>query len=409
MHHPQRELDIAAALKVLLEPMGVSSAIVSYRFNDYQTMASWNPRVVVLPWYYGEEKGFNRYRQYWPSTRFVNMAYEQIYSKIHEAQKVIHGPYARSQMRFSAWGMFYEDYLANIGIPRSAVSINGNPSYGLYRAPYSRYFVDRAALAARHGLDPQDRWVFFPENYRAAFMSPEQLDRFEKAEKVPGIGNSFRDFAEASLREVCSWLAETPAGVQVILRPRPAVGMEPFVAKVGPWVQAAGKRVHITTDATVREWILASDVVVSSYSTSLIETSLTGKPIHMLEPVPFPDYVMNDWYSLVERVRTKEEFAARVLAPGPGGDSSPLRQWAEDTNLPNGDPILRTAEWVRDCVRETPAAPDRRALALKARMRQAGDALKWKLRGQREKIPMKDWFDPGDADARVEKWRGVLA
>jgi surface carbohydrate biosynthesis protein len=415
VHHPQRELDIAALLKVLLEDQhGLKCAIASYRYNDYQTLAKWNPRVVALPWFYSEEKGFVRYRSYWPQAKFIDMAYEQIYQKINEGLKVIEGPYARTEMRFAAWGSFYQDFLSSHGIPRDRVDVCGNPSYGLYRDPYRSYFVSREELADRHGLNPAKRWIFFPENYRAAFMSREQLDRFERTMNVPGISNRFRDFAEASLEEVCRWLHSTPLDSQVILRPRPAVGMEPFVAKVGPWLKGLEDRLFITTEATVREWILASDVVVSSYSTSLIEASLADKKIAILEPVPFPDFVMNEWYDHVDRVKTADQMESLLSGTWSGGSPDSLRSWAVEKTMSLGDPLARTAEWMASITQTQLNSPgltsgEDARLGLKARLRQLGDELKWKVRGQREKIPMKDWFTDDDADARVAKWRTILS
>jgi hypothetical protein len=366
---------------------------------------------VVLPWFYGEEKGFNRYREYWPQALIINMAYEQIYQKIQEGLKVIEGPYASTKMRFSAWGQFYTDFLSSHGIPRELVTICGNPSYGLYLEPYRKYFVDRAALANRHGLDSGKRWVFFPENYRAAFMSREQLDRFERTMNQPGISDHFREFAETSLREVCRWLEDVPEGTQVILRPRPAVGMEPFVAKVGPWLEGFKDRVFITTDATVREWILASDLTISSYSTSLIEASLADKDIAILEPVSFPDYARYDWCDLVGSARTRE--GARGLWSGESalGDGSALKAWAMDLAMAGGDPLANTAAWIASVHSENPQGIAERAdgkWGMKAGLRAAGDSLKWRLRGQRERIPMKDWFSDEDAEARTARWREIL-
>jgi hypothetical protein len=187
--------------------------------------------------------------------------------------------------------------------------------------------------------------------------------------------------------------------------------MEPFVAKVGPWLDGFKDRVFITTDATVREWILASDLTISSYSTSLIEASLADKDIAILEPVSFPDYARYDWCDLVGSARTREE--ARGLWSGESalGEGSALKAWAMDLAMAGGDPLANTAAWIASVHSENPQGIAERAdgkWGMKAGLRAAGDSLKWRLRGQRERIPMKDWFSDEDAEARTARWREIL-
>jgi hypothetical protein len=66
-----------------------------------------------------------------------------------------------------------------------------------------------------------------------------------------------------------------------ILRPRLITPLEDFVAAVRRVVPDIPSRMHISEPGTVREWIMASDVTVSSHSTSLIEAAVARKPAFM--------------------------------------------------------------------------------------------------------------------------------
>ncbi len=97
-------------------------------------------------------------------------------------------------------------------------------------------------------------------------------------------------------------------------------------------------------DGTVREWILASDVMLSSYSTSLIEAAVAHKNIYMIEPVPFPDYVMADWYQWIPKLETSDHFLDAVFSQDMEANYSGLLDWAEGNMMANGDAILNIAD-----------------------------------------------------------------
>jgi hypothetical protein len=99
----------------------------------------------------------------------------------------------------------------------------------------------------------------------------------------------------------------------------------------------------ISARDTVRDWILASDVVISSYSTALIEAAVAGKPSFILKPVPLPESLHIEWHDLLPHLRSEDEMIAAVVAPPQDGDS-PLARWARSTLMSRGDPILRIAD-----------------------------------------------------------------
>ena len=90
---------------------------------------------------------------------------------------------------------------------------------------------------------------------------------------------AYCEFARRSLETVAPWcvaLARSGRG-ELIIRPRPATPLAEFSATLE---RVAGglpdRHLHVIKDESVREWIFASQVVVSSYSTTLIEAAIAG-------------------------------------------------------------------------------------------------------------------------------------
>ncbi len=349
VEHIARELDVACAVKYLMaEKYGVEIEIASLvdAHGFQKTIAKYQPRVVAMPYFYSEfDFGPRKVMQAWPDAAVVNLAYEQIFSKINQAYKAPKSPIAKKNVLHHAWGKFYAAYLEEYGVPGEHIFINGNPFYALYQPPYSAYFISRAELAKQYGIDPGKRWVFVPENYGAAFYGDAKLKEYVKFGQ--GDAYSYRDFAMKSFKEAIKWWQSGTdvANVEIIVRPRPATPLGIFISTCR---EALGQdpTMHIIKEGTVREWVLASDIVMSSYSTTLIEAAVANKPIYMIEPIHFPDYVQADWYDLVPQIETLQRFLEVIADPAMPNTCQSLQTWAHETLMNSANPIGDLADWL---------------------------------------------------------------
>jgi hypothetical protein len=89
----------------------------------------------------------------------------------------------------------------------------------------------------------------------------------------------------------------------------------------------------------VREWILASDMIFSSYSTTLLEAATARKPLYMLAPYPTPEFIHVDWNDLADKVLTQESFLETITQPELGENWRVLETWVVERMLSQGDPI----------------------------------------------------------------------
>lgn len=414
--HIARELDVSCALRHLLRrDHGLELAIRSINFDPYATIAEHAPRVVAFPWFNEDQDvAIRKTRKYWRRALYANLAYEQVFQNINKEVKKPHGTFSRDQVFHHAWGEFYREYLLEFGVSDDRIRVNGNPSYGLYREPYRRYFDDRETVAEEHGLDPAKRWLFIPENYGAAFYPDAYIEQMVKWGAQREDALEYREFAQRSLRAMCEWLREVcePARLEIVLRPRPYTRYEAFMEKVRAAIGEPPPGLKVIQKGTVREWILASDWVMTSYSTSLIEAAVAERSIHMIVPEPIPEFVHNPWYDLVPKVATVNDLRA-VVASDPTANEGPLREWATREMLPTGDPIANMANWLADLHR---IAAERQGSAPLATLRDRLDArahgllrrLKAASKGNVDKAVAHDRFGQDQVDARTARWARVL-
>jgi len=344
--HPVRELDVACAVKSLLESkFGLTVEIAQSKADISAITGIYQPEIVVLPWYYRLEH--YPYLLALRQSRFVTLAWEQLFYGGNKNAKSPHGVFAQKYLWHHAWGDFYVDFLAEYDVPKEHIFVNGNPSYTLYQSPYSRYFIQRAELAKKYGLDINRKWVFFPENYNWKFYDAARIKRFIGYGITADDMSVMQSFSAESFQIVMSWCNEIAArdDIELILRPRPTTEPDELRQAMLNAVQTPSRGFHTISGETVREWILASDLVVSSHSTSLIEAAVAEKPVFMLEPITIPEALHVHWHNFTPRIKSSAEFNSACE----NWDSKPyimLRNWAQTTMMTNGDSIWNIAAFL---------------------------------------------------------------
>ncbi len=354
VEHIAREMDVACAVKALARTRyGLDINIRNMYLHANQILQEYEPDVVVHPFFYFVSGALatEDYVKTWPTATHFNMAWEEIHYKAHKKIKAPSDDFTRMKVIHHAWGNFYKEYLEENGVPKEHVFVNGHPAYQLYKDPYKQYYTSKDRLAEKYGLDGSRKWIFVPENYRWAFIG-NKIKLFTKLGADPDEIVRMRDFSIESLKQLLQWCnkAASDNQLEIIFRPRPSTNSQLIRDTFDNTVGQAAPNLHFIKDGSVREWILASDVVISSYSTSLIEAAIAGKPIYMVEPIPIPDSLYYDWYRYAPRIHSHEEFEAACLNNDGNNASVALKSWAESEMLSNGDPILGLVDCIKQLV-----------------------------------------------------------
>lgn len=359
IEHTAREMDVACAVKSVAQSRyGIDITVRNIYLHASQILKEYIPSIVVFPFLYRiTDMAIEDYVEAWPEATFFNLAFEEIHYKAHLKMKAPGDEFTRQRVIHHAWGNFYKNYLLESGVPLDHIFVNGNPVYQLYKYPYHEYFKQRDQLAEQYGIDPLKRWVFIPENYKWAFFSDDKLQRSANRGGDMEEHLNMRAFCRESLGHLLRWCNEAGGNgeLEIIFRPRPATNSQQVEAFFEEHVGAPTEHLHFTKAESVREWIMASDVVISSYSTSLIEAAVAGKPAYMAEPLPIPDSLSCDWYKFVPRIRSVAEFEEACQSVTEEHKHE-LQTWAEEEMLSHGDPILGLADLIGNLAKKNRAS-----------------------------------------------------
>ena len=429
IEHTARELDIACAVKYLLLSKGINVEICSIVIDLDETLARWNPNVVVLP--YGtntRSANLERIIPHWGAACYVNLSFEQILGKAQKSFKAPKDRFARQHMLYTAWGEFFVDFLMEHGVAQQNITLVGNPAFTLYTQPYRNYYGNlRAELAQKFKLSMDRRWVLIPENYGWAFFKDNNVrDRIQRGFD-PQDAFQYRDFARDSLRASANWWREAAEldGIELIVRPRPAIPVEMFRDAVLEMAGEIPPHLHVIKYRTVREWILVSDLVFSSYSTTLLDAAVADKPAYMLTPYSIPDFLYAEWYDVTAKVSTYDDFAAAVQAEPLEANWEALQNWVKTQMMSQGDAITNIANVIQSIVHGEKLIPPPTEIAVALR-KPSFDRFQRKVRhygwealqsvlALTGKATEKDWnpherdlVDPTDVAQRVDRWADVL-
>lgn len=420
--HAARELDVACAVTARLNHAGVGVEIVHWPSGFPVAVTRVRPRLVILPFCYTEDS-YEALLAYWRESIFFNLAWEQWFYPGNQKAKTPRGEFAVRHVIHHAWSETYRDFLSNNGLAEKNIFLNGQPAYALYDEPYRARFPSRAEMAAHYGLDASRRWVFFPENYNWAFYSEATIQQFVRGGQSLEDIDEMREYCKRSLKDVLQWLAFIARNeqVEVILRPRPSTTANEFQTFVKSILPEIPERLHIIQQESVREWIIASDVILSSHSTSLIEGAVADKPVFMVEPHPIPSALKVGWHELLNHLKTCEEIRSVCAGRFPREDTR-LRDWARQTMMGRGDSIHNLAQYIIDMLSgrsDVPPPPSREVATpslkwippagLWSVYRRAKQSIRFRASNGIEPEFVKDAVSRQEVNDRIASWSRLLA
>ena len=115
VEHVDRELDLICLVKALLEQRhGVVLRIANVYGDAPLSLAGRAPLVALTPFFYGvDDAVLCDYVAAWPRTRFVNLAWEQVFYPSHQVIKAPRDKFTRKKVTHLAWSQTFADYLAD--------------------------------------------------------------------------------------------------------------------------------------------------------------------------------------------------------------------------------------------------------------------------------------------------------
>lgn len=119
------------------------------------------------------------------------------------------------------------------------------------------------------------------------------------------------------------------------------------------------ENLRVVKHLAVRDWILASEAMFSSFSTTLLDAVLAQKPPYSLSPLPIPEWLTSDWNRMVPSISNREEFFDILQDSAHTSPPPELVAYTSHAFGINGtDPIEQIASLADRLLSESPEAPD---------------------------------------------------
>ena len=390
--HPERELETAVLVAARLKEQFGRRVVITHSSTEaYRSLHSFRPRLVVVPYLYSATSfPASIFREmYGAGVSFTNLCYEQILGGFFETPKRPRDHFVKEEVFHCAWNDDFGQWLEGHGVKHSQIAVTGSPQHAIYADKYGFFKTGKPELARQCGLDPERGWVVIPMNYAGAFFAQEAIDARIIAGFPADKMGPYLEFCRKSLSVTLDWILEAADRFPdklFVIRPRPAEDEVGYRRLLLQKRSAMPENLHVVKRLAVRHWILASEAVFSSYSTTLLDAAFAGKPVYSLAPIPIPEWLTGGWNHLVPPISTQEELTNVIGGSVDSSISSELTSYTDHVfGVTLGDPIQRIASLINRLLDEGSGDEVRRRAEPKARTR-ARFHVAMKLRSIQEGI-----------------------
>ncbi|NOU51764.1 hypothetical protein HG263_14600 [Pseudoalteromonas sp. JBTF-M23] len=324
VEHEDREMSSVKRLKSELEMKGCSCIILSTEFHAH-LFNQFNARNIVFPYAIDDAtwpiRAFKR--QKFKKCNFISLNWEQLLSKSNQDFKKPKSRFIQEHFYHLAWEDNFKEFLKDSGSKSDNIRVIGNPLHELLMEDLYNSSLYDGKLRAEFGIEKSSELYFFPMNYGWAFFSDDKI----KAKIAMGydseVAYEYRDYALRCLNAFTYFITKLCAlypKSTFVVRPHPSISVEQYVEKFTVNGLTIPVNMVLTKRYTIKEWIAISQVVGSSWSTSVWDAQKVGKKGFLFTPFERPDWLDTFWNKLVINISEPEDF--EMVLNSEGGDVS---------------------------------------------------------------------------------------
>lgn len=238
--------------------------------------------VLVVPAAYSDRSLYQLLSKIHGSAKVLNLQWEQVYcvrditspvspwKMLGDTHKITH----------ISWGNVNYDKLTRIdGIDSQLVKKVGHVGLDFLRPELRNLYLSREELFGEFSIDVNSKVCLFISSFSLVNL-PENIYEEE-----------LRAFARISLSSqdiILQWIIKAldeNEDITFVYRPHPAEAGNKKILDL----QKKNNRFRVIRDYSVKQWIIASDVIYNWYSTSMAEIYAAGKSCFILRPEPMID------------------------------------------------------------------------------------------------------------------------
>ncbi len=311
--HKVRELENLCLIKYELEKRGYKVKII--HIENEEAVNAVKPvchaKVVVLMACYRNKTLEWHTKDYVVFDKVIDMQWENIvYPKDENAEGVFknYSGIGKEVVRVS-WGEANKRRLLETAhMDPGNIKVVGHIGMDFLRAPLRGYYMNKEQLFQKYGLPLDKKVLLFASPFYADNLSEDYI-----ADMCSRFGEEWREYYAFMMRSekvILEWmekLCHARDDILVIYRPHPG--------HIGERMsEIAGKcsNFKVISELSVKQWILASDVVYTGNSSTIVEAFFAGRMCHLLFPYEVTDGFELKLISGGRKITTYEQFYQSV-------------------------------------------------------------------------------------------------
>lgn len=315
VEHKDRELESIKLIAEKLRSEGKSSLILSVYFHVHY-LYLYKAKTFVFPYLINQNDWPVSlvYKMYGDTAEYINMNWEQLISKVNEEYKKPQDDFVKQKVKHIAWNSHFRDYLVRYGVDESNIAITGNLSNEILFNLLDKKNEWRSNLAQEFELDTNKKWLFMPMNYGWAFSTNSLINAKIKKGYPEKTAWEYREYSQKCLKQFIYFIEKLSKefDYEIIIRPHPSITEDDYKKVFNETIGYIPKNIYLNKAHSIREWIVASDVVGSSWSTSVWDAYNVGKPVFLFTPYKRPEWLDVWWND--EIVNLESEYSEIVLS-----------------------------------------------------------------------------------------------
>lgn len=298
--HPDRELQVATVMadifrEVYNKPVVVASIVFHGFLCLYQKF-----EVVIVPSY--KWRFIEFLAGYKPNLLVITLNYEQMLSQFNKQIFPPSGSLTLSKVIHFSWSEEFSQYLISNGVFQNNIHVVSKYIYQIYG---DRKLKNPVLLKYEEFIKNYDQIIFVPLTDLQAFKSNRRLKREFSINSEYLKAVSRRDYVLQTVTEIfhsLNILAEKNSNKLIVFRPHPSIGVENYSELFQKFNFKEKNNFIINYEFSAIDWVLVSDIVVSNYSSVLLDALFYNKKAIIYEPKPLPAYLYLDWMDKFAKV-----------------------------------------------------------------------------------------------------------
>ena len=313
IEHDDRESEVVHRISnILREEHGFDVSILSILYHSH-LFRKIKPKVVVVPYALSANDWPISYfvKKFGSQINYINLNWEQHLAKMTKEYKAPRDTFCKKQIMHLAWSDNFKAFLAGHGVLEKNIEIIPNPTYQLLHEKCLQSDILRKELSCKFNIVIDKAWLFLPMNYGWAFSSNSEIEAKINKGFPEEYAWNYRDYSQKCIKEFVKFAYEISKSdeYEIIIRPHPSISCDQYLELFADEIGVIPSSIKFSKEYSIREWISASDIVGSSWSTSVWDAVNVGKLGFLFTPYERPESHEVWWNVLVPNINKAEDVS----------------------------------------------------------------------------------------------------